>query len=60
MKEISLIDIMRHLEARDGNQDYFVEGRKLYKGRGYRRVKELLKAMRLLGILNHQGKTGDK
>ena len=51
-KEVTLEVLMRFLETRYGNKEYFVEGRKLYRGRGYKRVKEQLQAMKLLGILS--------
>ena len=52
-KEIRMLDIMRHLEGRYRNEEYFMAGRKLYRGRGYKRVMELLQALKLLGILNN-------
>ena len=41
-KELSLRELMQHLEAQFRNSEYYVEGRKLYKGRGYKGVKEQL------------------
>ena len=59
--EIKQLDLFRILERQYQNGHYFQDGVKSYRLKGYKRVKEIITACRLLGILLKHPKdnTGD-
>ena len=58
-KVLQLTEIFRVLEAQFQDGEYYVPGRKLHMGRGYRRVMEIFRCTRLLGVTDQEGKQGE-
>jgi len=54
-RAIHVVELYRALEAHYKNGEYYQPGRKLYRGRAYRRIQEIERCLKLLGVIRVLG-----
>ena len=59
-RAIYVVELYRALEAHYKNGEYYQSGRKLYRGRAYRRIQEIERCLKLLGVIKVLGLSNKK